>query len=85
MKKAVEMGYTYPELGTILNFVKQNKDLFKEFYDKYVVKTAPASGFFRIVAYDPKYNPPVRRHIYLRKKLPNNVYKVSIGGAAVTD
>ena len=43
----------------------------------------PGATFYRIVAYDPKYNPPVRRHIYLTRKQGGS-YRVSLGGATVT-
>lgn len=43
----------------------------------------PNATFCRIVAYDPKYLTPARRHIYLTKK-QNGSYKVSIGSAEVT-
>jgi hypothetical protein len=39
--------------------------------------------FCRIVAYDPKYTNPVRRHVYLTKKQGGS-YRVSIGSAEVT-
>ena len=84
LKQTLALGYDYSEISTVLHYIKQNEAAYKSFYDTYVVKTAPTAGFWRIVAYDPKYNPPVRRHIYLRKKLPSGEYKVSIGGSTVT-
>lgn len=47
------------------------------------IAAQPGATFCRIVAYDPKYTTPVRRHIYLTKK-QNGSYKVSIGSAEVT-
>lgn len=42
-----------------------------------------SSNFYRLTIYDPKYQPPARRHIYLGKKV-GNIYKVYVGGATVT-
>lgn len=43
----------------------------------------PNAKFCRLVVYDPRYNPPARRHLYLTKK-QNGTYRVSLGGATVT-
>jgi hypothetical protein len=50
---------------------------------KVSIQAKPGATFCRIVAYDPKYSPAVRRHVYLSKKQGNS-YKVTIGGSAVT-
>lgn len=46
------------------------------------VFAAPNAKFCRLVVYDPQYNPPARRHLYLTKK-HNGIYRVSLGGEAV--
>lgn len=43
----------------------------------------PNTTFCRLVVYDPRYQPPARRHLYLTKK-SNGIYRVSLGGATVT-
>jgi predicted nucleotidyltransferase len=82
IKQAVALGYDYGEISTLLDKIKQKESSYIDFYTQYVVKVAPTAGFYRIVAYDPKYgNPGARRHLCMRKKLPSGEYKLSIGGA----
>jgi predicted nucleotidyltransferase len=82
IKQAVALGYDYGEISTLLDKIKQKESSYIDFYTQYVVKVAPTAGFYRIIAYDPKYgNPGARRHLCMRKKLPSGEYKLSIGGA----
>ena len=49
------------------------------------VLAQPNSALYRIVVYDPKYgNPGARRHLYLTQKTGSS-YRVSLGGATVTN
>ena len=81
IKQAVELGYDYGEISILLEKIKQKESSYIDFYNQYIVKTAPTTGFYRIIAYNPVYTPPVRRHLCVRKKLPSGEYKLSIGGA----
>lgn len=111
LKRAVDLGYVYPEIEALLKIIKQQENSYIDLYNKYVLRSAavtipkttpapkptPAGGlpqslkilaqpnakFCRLVVYDPRYNPPARRHLYLTKK-QNGTYRVSLGGATVT-